>query len=930
MGTASRTCSSCHTPLPDEARFCLRCGAPTPTEAHGAVTAAPPEDAEIQRLREALADRYAVESVLGHGGMATVYLAEDLKHRRKVAVKVLRSELAVALGAERFLREIEIAAQLTHPHILPLHDSGEADGFLYYVMPNVEGESLREKLARERELPVPEALRILRDVADALAHAHAHDVVHRDIKPDNVMLSGRHALVTDFGVAKAVSHAGHETLTTAGISVGTPTYMAPEQATADPHIDHRADIYALGVLGYELLAGEPPITGENAPAVLSAHVLERPRPLTEHRPNVPVRLSQAIMRCLEKKAADRWQTADDLLAQLEALATPSGGVTPTGARPATGPVAAVSRRTIAIASGAAVIIAAAIVMLLTRWGAAPGSAAAPVYTQLTFKGTVSRAEISPDGELLAYVEKGDPDRLFVKDLTGGTVIEIAEIGSVGSLLWSPDGASLLVGSLDSTDRRVTVTYPRLGGPPRPLSGVATAVYVVWAPDGLQVAHWWMGRRDGTNPIRFTTLATGDTGSVEAPDSVGGFFFSGDWSPNGRFIALASFVQSPRSYHLWTVAVDGSGWHRLAQDTDTLAGPRWSPAGDAVYYLRGDELQKVRVAPDGQVRGAPEVLQVGLDAGRDLFNPGLSLTADGRTLVFTKVQRHSNVRLATASGQGEGAQFTTVQLTHGTASKSRPQLSPDGKWIAYVQYEKTEGDVFVVPTDGGTPRRVTSGSEAVIGPAWSPDGTALAFGAATGGKRKVRTVLVDRGQVRTYEETEMGSGGLAWAPGKRIVYSTSGNPNFHLLDPETEAEEPLVANDSVGFMFTPHYSPDGEHVAVFWNRVARPELRGTWVVSLEDSSQTLVYPGGADALGWAANGQSIYVQEEGSDDILLVPVSGGEASVVATVPFGVVDYYGGASVDCVPVERSDGLALFCDVDESVSDAWMIENFDPDVR
>ncbi len=196
----------------------------------------------IDRLRSALADRYSIEKEIGAGGMATVYLAEDVRHHRKVAVKVLRSELAATLGPERFLREIEIAAKLQHPHVLPLYDSGEAQGFLFYVMPFVEGESLRAKIDREGELPVGEAVRIMRDVVDALAYAHEHGVVHRDIKPDNVMLSGRHAMVTDFGVAKAVSEAtGRQQLTTAGVALGTPSYMAPEQAAADPHVDHRAD-----------------------------------------------------------------------------------------------------------------------------------------------------------------------------------------------------------------------------------------------------------------------------------------------------------------------------------------------------------------------------------------------------------------------------------------------------------------------------------------------------------------------------------------------------------------------------------------------------------------------------------------------------------------------------------------------------------------
>jgi hypothetical protein len=274
--------------------------------------------------------------------MATVYLAEDLKHRRKVALKVLRPELAATLGPQRFLREIEIAAQLQHPHILPLLDSGEAEGFLYYVMPFIDGESLRDRLARQGELPIPEAVRILAEVADALAQAHSLGVVHRDIKPDNVMLSGRHALVTDFGVAKAVSEAtGRQTMTTAGVALGTPAYMAPEQATADPHVDHRADLYALGAMGYELLTGRPPFTGITPQQVLAAHVTQTADPVTAHRPSVSPVLSDVIMKCLAKRPADRWQSAEELLAQLEPLAATSGGTTPTQTAPVTAVTGAV-------------------------------------------------------------------------------------------------------------------------------------------------------------------------------------------------------------------------------------------------------------------------------------------------------------------------------------------------------------------------------------------------------------------------------------------------------------------------------------------------------------------------------------------------------------------------------------------------------------
>src|SRR5213083_419695 len=291
--------------------------------------------ASFDRVAAALADRYRLIRELGSGGMATVYLAEDMRHRRQVAVKVLRPELAATLGADRFTREIETVAQFQHPHILPLLDSGQADGFFYYVMPSVEGESLRDRLARHGELPIHDAVKILVEIVDALAYAHAHGVAHRDIKPDNVLLSGRHALVMDFGVAKALSEAtGRQHLTTAGIALGTPAYMAPEQAAADPHVDHRADIYAVGALGYELVAGRPPFTGGTAQEVLAAHVSRSPEPVTRWRPACPPALAEIIMKCLEKRPADRWQTADELLAQLEPLATPSGGTTPTGRRPA--------------------------------------------------------------------------------------------------------------------------------------------------------------------------------------------------------------------------------------------------------------------------------------------------------------------------------------------------------------------------------------------------------------------------------------------------------------------------------------------------------------------------------------------------------------------------------------------------------------------
>ncbi|HEU4525811.1 MAG TPA: serine/threonine-protein kinase, partial [Gemmatimonadales bacterium] len=287
-----------------------------------------------QRLQSALGDTHRILRELGGGGMSRVFLAEEVRLGRQVVVKVLPPETGAAVNVERFEREIQLAARLQHPHIVPLLSAAAAGDLLYYVMPFIQGESLRSKLAREGELPVAEAARILREIVDALSYAHRHGVVHRDIKPDNVLLSDGHAVVTDFGVAKAVSEAtGRQQLTTAGVALGTPTYMAPEHATADPGMDHRVDLYAVGVMGYELIAGRPPFSGRTTQDTLAAHITQPPPPLAAHRPACPPALEALILRCLEKRPADRWQSADELLPQLEALLTPSGGTTPATTRP---------------------------------------------------------------------------------------------------------------------------------------------------------------------------------------------------------------------------------------------------------------------------------------------------------------------------------------------------------------------------------------------------------------------------------------------------------------------------------------------------------------------------------------------------------------------------------------------------------------------
>ncbi len=296
--------------------------APAGRRAHlsGAMTAPPPS------LAAALAGRYTIERPLGEGGMATVYLAEDLKHHRRVAIKVLKPELAAVVGPERFLREIEISAGLRHPHVLPLYDSGEAAGFLYYVMPYVQGEPLRDRLNREKQLPLDDALRITREVADALSYAHSRGVIHRDVKPENILLESGHAVVADFGIARAVSAAGGTRLTATGMAVGTPTYMSPEQAAGDSELDGRSDLYALGCVLYEMLAGQPPFTAPTVESLIHQHLTAEPPSVTSIRPAVPAAIAGVLQRALAKNPADRFNRA----AQFIEVLTAAGGTTPSG------------------------------------------------------------------------------------------------------------------------------------------------------------------------------------------------------------------------------------------------------------------------------------------------------------------------------------------------------------------------------------------------------------------------------------------------------------------------------------------------------------------------------------------------------------------------------------------------------------------------
>ncbi|HEX5820062.1 MAG TPA: protein kinase [Gemmatimonadales bacterium] len=723
-----------------------------------------------QRLTAALADRYRLERELGAGGMATVYLAEDLKHRRQVAVKVLRPDLAATMGAERFEREIHVAARLQHPHILGVLDSGEAAGFFYYVMPYVEGESLRDRLTRSGELPVGDALRLLGEVAEALAVAHKAGVVHRDIKPENILLSGRHALVMDFGVAKAVSEAsGRQQLTTAGVALGTPAYMAPEQATADPQMDGRVDIYALGVLAYEMLTGHPPFHGLNPQQTLAAHVTQAPIAVGQRRAGLSPALESVVMRCLAKRPADRFQTADDLVAALEPLATPSGGMTPTHTQPtsAAAPARPRSRRRVATLAGA-VLLAAGVALI--GWATFGRSATRTLSIATTTPvtndpGLEIDPALSPDGTLIAYAAgPSGATRIFVRQVDGGRPVAIGDSLEVGQRApkWSPDGGRLLF----LAGRKVMVG-PALGGQTRAvvqqegwISGAD------WSPDGREIA-----------------FAVGDTLRIARADDGASRTLAGArdlhsiaWSPDGTMIAAvsgnASFVAdlvygNSAVSAIVVFPVRGGSPVPVTGTSFLSASPAWLPDSRSLLFVsdRGGsrDVYSVDVSRGGP-RGDPRRVTTGLRPH------SITVSGDGRRMGYNLFTSTANIWSLPISSTGPLPASSATPITRGNQVIESVALSADGQWLYFDSDRSGRAEIYRIPATGGEPSQLTDAAGGNYMPAPSPDGREVAFQSQRNGTRDVFVMPAEGGAA---EPVRVGPGDENvpfWSPdGKRLGF-----------------------------------------------------------------------------------------------------------------------------------------------------------------
>ena len=752
--------------------------------------------------------------------MATVYLAQDIRHDRDVAVKVLHPDLGAALGGERFLSEIRTTARLQHPHILPLLDSGDAGGLLYYVMPLVTGETLRTRLDREKQLPIADALRIAREVADALAYAHEQGVIHRDIKPENILLQGGHALVADFGIALAVQSAGGQRMTQTGLSLGTPQYMSPEQAMGEKSIDARSDIYALAAVTYEMLIGEAPFTGPTVQAIVARVMSEDPRPLTTQRKAIPEYVDDAVLQGLEKLPADRWASAREFAAALEGASGASQARSATAARYRTGAHASKGwnarlRDPVVLALGAIALASA----LFAFWPRRTESRVTGEVVRFAIPGTrggranalgLSTLSISPDGRMLVYLGQTDGRR-----------------------------QQLMVRSIDDPV-------------PRPLPYTESSDNPVFSPDGKFVAFF-----DG-NQLYTTSV---DGGKPQLIGTVPGTFAGASWSSTGVIVVSANvslhvfpesggppreLVQSNRAkgifYQANPVVVDDerivlySSWTSAAMTSASIAIASMETGETNVLNVRGVQPLGIVDGILAYVTTTGTVMGVRIDVGNrrvigtplqivtDVsINPtsGLARAALSRTgtLFYQSGTQLSQLVIRTASG-------TSRTVLEELREYGFPRLSPDGRQLALAIGASDRRDIWLYELASGTMTRLTTEGTLNERPEWSPDGKRVLYRSDQNGRAAIwwrradlstpATALLTRDREDFFEA-------VISPDGKLIAYQmdTAGADIYYRA--VTGETAPVAIARSAAVEMMQRISPDGRWIAFTTDESGQPEV-----------------------------------------------------------------------------------------------------------
>jgi serine/threonine-protein kinase len=855
----------------------------------------------VERLRAAVADHYDVERELGAGGMSTVYLAHDLKHDRKVAVKVMRPELAAAIGAERFLAEIKLTANLQHPHILPLFDSGAADSFLYYVMPFVEGESLRDRLIREKQLPVADAVRIATEVASALDYAHRHNIIHRDIKPENILLHDGQALVADFGIALAASKAGGSRMTETGMSLGTPHYMSPEQAMGEREITARSDVYALGAITYEMLLGEPPFTGPTAQSIVAKVMTEKPAPLRARRETVPPQVEEAVLTALAKLPADRWGSAAEFSAALHGSVA---GRTVPVARPIRAPAGNLLALRIAIAVAALATAAAAFFALR-----GPRRAPAPV-TRLsldlpdvrvnapTYYGTA--VALAPDGSRIAFVaqQPGAASRLMVRERSqlDSKVIEGTE-GADGPF-FSPDGRWI-----GYTAQAKLYKVAVGGGAPVLLSDSAAGNQ----PSGVWLADDRIVFPTNTT-LRIMPAAGGRNEPLEPPTSLAsGLTFPAALPRKDAVLVTECITNCVRMtlevLHLGT----------LARDTILANAARawYLPTGDLIAVLQ-----------DGTVVGAPfdvkalrlKAPPVPLLAGVHLelgITPQMAIADDGTLIYLPTAQAGVSAAGAMVARVDRGGKATAVDPAWKETFSSLA-LSPEGRRLAVSVLNGAANEVWVKQLDAGPLTRLSFDGTLNYRAAWRPDGRTLSYTSnrdsslshlyqvrADGSSKPERILPGDTAQV---DEAD-------WSrDGRWLVYRTGVSAGFRDIYARALSGDTARITVAAGSYdeYMPALSPDARWIAYVSQESGREEVY-VRPFPQTDRARWQVSTAGGVSPTWSHSGRELFYVNR-TDSLVAVDVSGtpdfragtGRA-LFSTTPYVILPFH--RSYDVSPDDRS---------------------------
>ncbi|HET7553919.1 MAG TPA: protein kinase [Gemmatimonadaceae bacterium] len=809
----------------------------------------------ISPLAAAVAERYRVERKLGAGGMATVYLAEDLKHHRRVAIKVLRPALAAVIGVERFLREIETIAALQHPHILGLIDSGEASGSAYFVMPYVEGESLRDRLAREKQLPIPDALRIASEVASALDYAHRHGVIHRDIKPENILLHDGSALVADFGIALAVSNTAGNRMTETGMSLGTPHYMSPEQAMGERNLDSRTDVYALGCVLYEMLAGEPPFTGPTAQAIVAKVVTATPEPLTTYRKTVPPAIEDAVLTALEKLPADRFSSAREFAEALEgkAIAIPVSARTTRRAAPHPGWKATL-RNPIVWGLGLVTLASLAFAFhertsprLARSESVVRFAVDLPEDHQPALWDTQGpHLAISPDGTTLAFsvTDPRGARRLFIRrmDEAAGRIIPGTENAFLP--VFSADGTSLLFWTANRFQKvALNGGAPQVVGEPGPIQAES------WLPGG-EIVYAALSQ-----PQLMRMPATGGQGRPAAPlDSARGEVaqYFPHALPDGRHV-------------LYTSRGRGSTEDARIGLLDLSTGRARRLDVPGIYALGMLDRQLIFTDQAGTIMAVPLDLESGETRGQPVpLGDGVATSAFGSavatlsatgTLAYLGGDQTSKLVLANASGE--------TPLLAEARMYSQPRYSPDGERVALSIASGTASDIWIDQVASGNLTRLTTGGSVNERPEWSSDGSRVLFRTDRGarsalwwqpsdGSGPASPLLAD--DSTSYFE------GVMSPDGRTLVYQVDiSGANVMMRGVDGDSVSQPIANAPVDEE-QPRVSPDGKWVAYVTYESEGPQVVVQPLPGPGAKVQISIR-GGSEPV-WSRDGRQIYYRSEG--------------------------------------------------------------------